>query len=205
MTTIAELIVLNNVPEEKRRRKEMVRQVTSTVECAEGASASRKYECEVLNFLFRSKHALGIQAIFQFANLRVDGAIVLVDGRRLVIEIKLRMNWKKALEAGYEFRRFLLSHEAKANPVTGAIVFFDQFEGSGWHEQPNCRFLEDGWNEWYRSHSKFDTYRLDLLRLPEGGIELEDFQSALAKGRASKSAARILTAYEKRSHKDKLR
>jgi hypothetical protein len=124
--------------------------------------------------------------IFQFANLRVDGAIVLVDGRRLAIEIKFRMNWQKALEAGYELRRFLLSDEAKMNPVSGAIVFFEEFQGSGWHGLPKCRLLENGWNEWYRAHRNFEDYRLDLLRIRKG--ELEDFGAALAKAGGKQSS-----------------
>jgi hypothetical protein len=201
MTTISELIGLDHVPEEKKRRKEEVRERTSPLTYSENVKPSRKYECDVFNFLLRLKDRLGIQTIYKFANLRVDGAIVLEDGRRLAIEIKLRMNWKKALEAGYEFRRFLLSDEAKVNSVTGAIVFFEEFEGSGWQGQPKCRLLENGWNEWYRSHSKAEGYRLDLFRIRQG--ELEHFGAALSNSRVSKTAAMLLPAYEQLSDKEK--
>jgi hypothetical protein len=187
MKTISELIGLDHPPEEKKRRKGKVSLLISPLSYPEDATPAKKYECEVFNFLLASKDALGIQTILQFANLRVDGAIVLLDGKRLAIEIKFRMNWQKALEAGYEFRRFLLSDEAKANPVSGALVFFEEFQGAGWHVQPECRTLENGWNEWYRAHSRFEGYRLDLLRIRKG--ELQNFSDALATSRVSKKDA----------------
>jgi len=170
-TTIADLICLDIKPEEKKRRKEKVRTLSSRLDFPENAKPARKYECEVFSFLFDNKDSLGIQQVFKFENLRVDGAVLLVDGRRLAVEIKLRMNWKKALEAGYEFRRFLLSKEAQQNPVNGVIVFFEKFEGAGWQGQPKCRLLENGWNEWYRSHSDMNGYRADLFRLSQGTLE----------------------------------
>jgi hypothetical protein len=168
---ISSVINLDFKPEDKKRRKEKVLILNSPLDCPESATLPRKYECEVFNFLLDNMDALGIQTIFMFANLRVDGAILLVDGKRLAIEIKLRMSWKKALEAGYEFRRFLLSNEAQEHPVDGAIVFFEEFKGSSWHKQPQCRFLENGWNEWYRSHCKYDEYRLDLFRIRKNEFE----------------------------------
>jgi hypothetical protein len=170
-TTIADLICLEIKPEEKKRRKEKVKTLSSQLEFPENAKPAHKYECDVFNFLLDKKDSLGIQTVFKFENLRVDGAVLLVGGRRLAVEIKLRMNWKKALEAGYEFRRFLLSSEAQNNRVDGVIVFFEKFEGSGWQGQPKCRFLENGWNEWYRNHSKIEGHRADLFRLCQGAFE----------------------------------
>lgn len=183
MRTIAELIRLDYVPEEKKRRKGKVTELRSPLPNLADANPATQYAWEVFGFLLASKEALGIQTVLQFENLRVDGGIVLIDGTRMAVEIKFRMNWQKALEAGYEFRRFLLSDEAKANPVKGALVFFEEFQGSGWHSKPNCRFLENGWNEWYRNHCRFENYRLDLLRIRRA--ELEDFERALAKARIS--------------------
>jgi X-X-X-Leu-X-X-Gly heptad repeat protein len=89
----------------------------------------------------------------------------------LAVEIKLRMNWSKALQAGAEFRRFLQSTEAKAHPVRGAIVFFEAFEGAGWHKKAKSRLLENGWNHWYASHCDVEGYRADLFRLCGGKFE----------------------------------
>ena len=171
LTTIADLISLDVKPEERQRRKEKVKTLTALLDCPEHAKPSRKYECDVFNFLLQKKEDLGIQAVYKFANLRVDGGILLVDGRRLAVEIKLRMNWKKALEAESEFRRFLRSSEANAHPVQGAVVFFEEFQGAGWDKRPKCRFLENGWNHWYANYSNIDGYREDLFRLRQGAFE----------------------------------
>jgi hypothetical protein len=201
MAAVSDLIGLDHTPEMKKRRKEVTRILTTPITYSEFVTPSRKYQCDVFNFLLSSKDALAIEAVIEFANLRVDGAIVLKDGRRLAIEIKYRMNWKKALEAGYEFRRFLLSLEARCNPVQGAIVFFEEFDGSGWDKQPRCRLLENGWNEWYRSHSRLEGYQIDLLRLR--GEKLQNFAIALATARLNKTAAQLLPAYLQLSDTDK--
>jgi hypothetical protein len=170
-STIADLISLEIKPEERKRRKEKVKILTAPLDCPQDAKPSRKYECDVFNFLLQKQEDLGIQTVYRFANLRVDGAILLVDRRRLAVEIKFRMNWKKALEAESEFRRFLLSSEAKAHPVHGAIVFFEEFQGAGWDKKAKSRFLENGWNHWYASYFNIDGYRADLFRLRQGTVE----------------------------------
>src|SRR4051812_39169233 len=88
------------------------------------------YEVEVFNFLHAKKKALGIESIIRFKNLIVDGQLVLKNGKQLAIEIKLRMNWLKACQSDYQFRQFLKrTAHAKANPVDGAVVFFEEFSG----------------------------------------------------------------------------
>jgi hypothetical protein len=200
MATIADLIGLDIAPEEKKRRKERASELTSPADCS-GVKPSDKYECEVFNFLLDKKDTLGIQSVIRFKNLRVDGAIVLANGRRMVVEAKFRMNWKKALEASYEFKRFLLSEQARTNPVNGAVVFFEKFEGSGWDRTPKCRLLENGWNEWYRSFHRVEGYPLDLLRLHEGVVE--SYSTALASRRVSKNVSELAGAIEKLSDADK--
>jgi hypothetical protein len=108
LTTIADLICLDIKPEDKKRRKGKVRTLSSPLDLPASAKPARKYECEVFKYLLENKVALGIKTVFRFENLRVDGAILLADGKtRLAVEIKYRMNWTKACQAGYEFRRFL--------------------------------------------------------------------------------------------------
>jgi len=53
------------------------------------------------NFLLANKVSLGIKAVLKFTALLLDGAVELVDGRRLAVEIKYRMNWEKACVAGW--------------------------------------------------------------------------------------------------------
>src|SRR5205085_11746297 len=105
-----------------------------------------------------------VKAVTRFKNLRVDGALVLSNDRRLAVEIKLRMNWEKACQAEYEFRQFLKLPEAKTDPVIGGIVFFEEFSGD-WKTHAKSRQLEDGWSHWYRGHSKVDGLPSHLARI----------------------------------------
>jgi hypothetical protein len=170
-TTIADLISLEIKPEVRKRREPVVTPLAAALRCPEGATLPRKFEYDVFNFLLERRDALGIETVFKFKNLFVDGAVQLVDGRRLAVEIKLRMNWTKALQAKSEFRRFLLTPVAKAQPVNGAIVFFERFQGAGWERKAKSRWLENGWNHWYANHFNIDGYRADLFRLSQGSIE----------------------------------
>jgi hypothetical protein len=146
LRTIAELISLTVSPEERDRRKPVVTPLAAPLCCPDSAKPPRKFECEVFNFLLEKREALGVETVFKFKNLFVDGAVLLSDGRRLAVEVKLRMNWTKALQAESEFKRFLLTPEAKANPVSGVVVFFEAFQGDGWHRKAKSRLLENGWN-----------------------------------------------------------
>jgi hypothetical protein len=182
VATIAELIKLPITPEEHDRHKEIVNVVSSALICPGAAKPPRRYECHVLNFLLEHKEVLGIQTVFRFENLFVDGALLLADGTRLAVEIKMRMNWTKACQAGWQFQQFLRkTDEAKTHPVSGAIVFFEEFQGDGWNRQAKCRVLQNGWNAWYTSHADVEGYRVDLFRV--SGTTFEYY--ALAKvGRA---------------------
>ncbi len=127
-----------------------------------------------------NKDALGIQTVFKFENLFIDGAILLADGKtRLAVEIKYRMNWTRACQAGWQIKQFLTrTKEAKTHPVKGAVVFFDEFQGDGWQRRAKCRHLQDGWNHWYLYHSKIEGLRVDLFRIVNSEIEYHG--SALA-------------------------
>src|SRR5262245_50285970 len=107
LRTIAELICLSVKPEERKRHKPVVTRLVTPLCLPDSAKLPRKFECEVFNFLLANKDALGVESVFRFKNLFVDGAISLTDNRRLAVEVKLRMNWSKALQAESEFRRFL--------------------------------------------------------------------------------------------------
>jgi len=170
LRTIAELICLSVKPEERKRRKPVVTPLAAPFYCPDDAKLPRKFECEVFNYLLENKDALGVETVFRFKNLFVDGAILLTDNRRLAVEVKLRMNWSKALQAESEFRRFLLTSEAKANPVSGVVVFFEEFQGDGWHRKAKSRLLENGWNHWYANYAQIEGHRADLFRLQHGAF-----------------------------------
>jgi hypothetical protein len=170
MKALSELISQRITPETKSRNKSKVETLSSPIQ-PRSEKPAYKYEAEVFNFLLANKETLGIKSIVKFTALVVDGAIELLDGKRLTLEIKFRMNWKKACQAQWQFRYFLMQSEAKVNPVNGGLVFFEEFDGDGWQRQAGCRLLENGWSSWYTGHSEVDGLRLDLLRLRLGKLE----------------------------------
>src|SRR4051812_31938294 len=70
-------------PETMRKLSPKIALVTEPLRCPVDAKAGRRFECGVFNCLLQQKEQLGIDAIFEFKRLKVDGAIVLSDGRRL--------------------------------------------------------------------------------------------------------------------------
>jgi hypothetical protein len=123
-----------------------------------------RYEAQVFNFLLDHKVELGITEVVKFKGLLVDGAIELAAGRRLAIEVKFRMNWAKASQAGWQFSNFLAMDEPAAADISGGIVFFEEFSGD-WARTPKATDVENGWIYWYTGHSKIEGKRVDLLRL----------------------------------------
>jgi|GEM_PF-3061299 len=186
MPTISDLISRLIEPEPKARHKPKAERLTARLD-PRSEKPHDRYEAEVFNFLLENMQALGIANVTKFAALRVDGRIELLDGMRLAVEIKYRMNWEKACQAEYEFRQFLKSDEARKNPVKGGIVFFEEFSGD-WGRRAQSRRAAEGWSYWYRNHSKVEDLRFDLLRLsvqhdPTSGStawKLEGFPTAVS-------------------------
>lgn len=170
MATLSELISRRITPEVKVPNKPGIKPVSAPLP-TNSDNAAYKYEAEVFNFLRDHKEALGIKTIFKLTAVIVDGAVELLDGKRLTLEIKLRMNWKKACQAEWQFRTFLRRHTTVTGPVNGGLVLFEEFLGDGWERQAARRRLEDGWSEWYRNHAEVDGFRLDLLRIRKGKLE----------------------------------
>jgi hypothetical protein len=130
------------------------------------------YEAEVLNLLFAKRQALGIQEVIRFRSTLIDGGLVLADGRMLAVEIKLRMNWAKACQSGWQIRQFMerAAIQQKAWPPSGAVVFFEEFSGD-WARSTISRGVERGWEHWYRWHAEIDKLRVDLVRVCKGRLD----------------------------------
>lgn len=168
MQTIADLIGQAVTTEYFARRDGSVKALTAQIETSADAKRHSEYEAQVFNFLFQNKRTLGIQDILTFKNLVIDGAIVLTTGKRLAVEVKLRMNWEKACQAEWQVRNYVLKEpEAKTNPVCGGIVFFEEFSGD-WGRKSTTRQLENGWNYWYEGHCTVEGMRLDLFQFIPG-------------------------------------
>lgn len=195
MPTISELIGRGITPEAKDRHSATVVTLSSPVE-PNTEKAHGQYEAEVFNFLLVNKEPLGIKAVMKFTALLLDGAVELVDGRRLAVEIKFRMNWEKACVAGWQFRTFLHNTDDRPFPVDGGIVIFEEFSGD-WNRQAACRLLENGWSHWYRGHADVDGLRVNLLRLRGGKLEAFPIADAIIekiKNLPEEQASRVLTA-----------
>jgi len=103
------------------------------------------YEADVFNYLFANRAELGIASVLRFSGLLADGAIDLTSGDRIVVEIKYKMNWLKACQAEWQFRRCLLTVEGQATPITGGLVFFEQFSGD-WARPYGDQAHPKGWS-----------------------------------------------------------
>jgi hypothetical protein len=169
MPTISELISRCFTPEQKKVRHKPKIQTLSAPIRVKSKKPFAIYEAEVFNFLLAFKEALGIKKVMKFKAQRVDGAVELLDGKQLALEIKFRMNWEKACQAEWQFRRFVKRH-GKDFPVDGGLVFFEEFSGD-WKRKAGGRLLENGWSHWYMGHSEVDGLRLDLLRLCKEKLE----------------------------------
>jgi hypothetical protein len=126
------------------------------------------YEADVFNFLFANSAELGIDSVLRFRGLLADGALDLTNGNRIVVEIKYRMNWMKACQAEWQFRRCLFTAEAQTKPITGGLVFFEEFSGD-WAGVGGGRSFPIGWYHWYTGHCDVEGLPLDLVRFEAGG------------------------------------
>lgn len=139
-------------------------------------TAPDEFELRVFAFLLDRGREHGIVKVFRFENLMVDGGLFLDDGRFLAIEIKYRMNWLKACQAGWQFGEFRRRLEADRYRPVGGIVFFEEFSGD-WSRRRGT--VERGWMNWYDDHIVLpgdETFRIDLVRFRNG--RLEDRQAA---------------------------
>ncbi len=172
MKTISALISRQIMPEQfgsLKYKKEEVK-LPYTIN---GANKAKNYEKEVFNLLLKNKSKLGIKKIIRYENFVIDGVIVLVDDRQVAIEIKFRMNWLKACQTVWQFNTYLReAGEVNEAPVSGAIVFFDDFSGD-WARRPQSRTNLNGWNHWYTKamgYSEIQGLRADLIQIHNQGI-----------------------------------
>src|SRR4051812_32685725 len=98
-TTLSEITSRLYVPEKKVPKPPEMKVLIAPM-AAKSSKLHDAYEAEVFNYLLANREPLGIKKVFQFKNLWVDGAVELSNNRRLALEIKFRMNWLKACQAG---------------------------------------------------------------------------------------------------------
>jgi hypothetical protein len=177
---LADLISCDIAPEPGRVNSPAAHPIDVPVVAKGTEKEPHAYEITVFNFLLAHKEELGISALWRCRNVRVDGLIDLVDGRRVALEIKYRMNWEKACQACAQFGWYRTHVEAKEKPLTSGLVVFETFTGDWARRKPKL-LLENGWSFFYMDHREVEGLRVDLVRLRDE--TLESFTSALAAAR----------------------
>ena len=173
---IADLINIPIPPPVIARRSGRLVELTSPPVSGRTAVPDR-FEHSVLTFLIEHRQTLGIAQLLRAENLMLDAGLVLDDGRFVAIEIKYRMNWLKACQAGWQFGQFMriLPEAGQYRPV-GGLVFFEEFTGD-WARRLGQ--IERGWANWFADHAALpgdDTFRLNLVRFRQGHLETVDGQ-----------------------------
>lgn len=195
MSALSDLIGRAITPERKGRNRPSTHLLDKPIQ-ANTSKPHGQYEAAVFNFFLANKEQFGIKDVMKFTARLIDGVIELIDGRRLTLEIKFRMNWAKACQAEWQFRRFRERADIRPFPVDGGIVVFEEFSGD-WTRQAASRLLENGWSHWYRGHAKVDGLRLDLFRLRDGKLEgypIADVIVEKVKAMSEEDASKVLTA-----------
>jgi hypothetical protein len=169
MRTIKEILGLHPKPDDWDRRPPSRVEVTAPIAKVRKLT-SLAYEDEVFTFLFEHRKELGIERIYRLKNQRMDGELELPGGDLVAIEIKFRMNWLKACQSGYQFRRYLAINAARKGPTKAGIVFFKEFSGD-WQKRWKARPIELGWVAWYLTHHQVNDLPFHLVRLAEGQLE----------------------------------
>jgi hypothetical protein len=111
----------------------------------------KKFEKQVLNFLFENRKPFGIKKVYQTTNMLIDGAIIL-GGKLILLEMKYVLNWRNACVARVEVQRFveegLSDCICKGKTPRRAIIVFNDF-GGDWKNKTIRLENEDGWYKFY--------------------------------------------------------
>jgi hypothetical protein len=180
--SIADLIGRTIGPEPGRTNSPIARRIEAPLPLQGTESGPHAFEIEVFNYLLANNQALGASDVWRCRNVRIDGLIDLVDGRRVAVEIKYRMNWEKACQACAQFGWYRTHVEANEKPLTSGLVIFEEFSRDWARRKPKWA-LESGWSFFYMDHHEVEGLRVDLLRFRYG--KLESFPSALASARST--------------------
>ena len=114
-----------------------------------------KFEKRVFIHLYENRERYGIEKIYIFKNMVVDGALRLDNGKIILLEAKFKLNWFKVCNARVEFQRFLkeervqkyfTEHISKKSPE-GALIIFDSFSGD---------WIGKGWSNFYEEENILD-------------------------------------------------
>jgi hypothetical protein len=168
MEPLANLVSETITPEAARVNKPVYRRLDAVLPIQGTEPAA--FQAEVFNSLLAQNAQLGIRDVWSCGSVRIDGLVDLVDGSRLALEIKYRMNWEKACQACHQIGWFRNHPEAETRPITGGLVVFEEF-ARDWARRSPSRLLENGWNYWYTDHQQVEGLPVHLVRLRRGAFE----------------------------------
>jgi hypothetical protein len=110
-----------------------------------------EFEQEVFRYFYYHKEEQGIDAIYPFINMYVDGALKLKNRKAITLEIKHSLNWFKACNARVEIQRLQkypkqwnFFTEKVSKKLDGALVVFKEFNADWRRKRQNDKW-EDGW------------------------------------------------------------
>jgi hypothetical protein len=173
ISPLTKLIDSEIMSEASRPREAILVAVDDPIAATALETAPAVFERVAINFLAEYREALGITRVWRCRNARIDALVELTDGRRLAVEVKLRMNWEKACQACAQIGWY----RTRGNPIDGGLVIFEEFTAD-WARQKTGWRAEPGWSYFYTDHHRVEGVRVDLLRLRDG--KLESFVDARA-------------------------
>jgi hypothetical protein len=166
---ISELLLPKINPKQKKQDLKCV--AISQELAVKDYKATKRFEVEAFNYLYKHKASLGIKTLYRFTNLLIDGVMLLDDGRLVALEIKYALNWFKDCNARVEFARFFEEkkyNDAHLKRPENALIIFDHFSGD-WERQ------QSGWRKFYEEETvlrnKFPPIPVDIAQLTEGGLK----------------------------------
>jgi hypothetical protein len=129
-----------------------VRLTTAEVVRAHGPTPMDRFEAQVFRFLVASRRVLGLREVHRFQNQLLDGALVLTNGARVVLEVKYRLGWDTACRSNWQIESFLRRHPRERRRYRYGLVIFGAFSGD-WARARHG--MPAGWDHWYRGHAGF--------------------------------------------------
>jgi hypothetical protein len=115
-----------------------------------------EFEAEVLFYLESHKKELGIEVVFPFNNMCVDGALLLSSKQAIVLEIKHSLAWLRACNARVEVQNMCknpkmwkLYTEKVSKKVDGALIVFKEFSADWKSPWKKRNIPQRGWHQFY--------------------------------------------------------
>jgi hypothetical protein len=115
-----------------------------------------KFEKSVFYYLETHKKEHGIETVFPFQSMRVDGALLLSNGQAIVLEIKQRLAWLRACNARIELqtmrtnpKMWKLYVDKVSEKVDGGLIIFEQFSADWENPWVKRNISQRGWHQFY--------------------------------------------------------